>query len=142
MSKRDYYEILGVSRDASDDEIKHAYRKLALKYHPDHNPNNPEAEQKFKEAAEAYDVLRNPERRANYDRFGTADPGMGGSSFNSAEDIFAQFGDVFGDLFGFGGGLGRGNQAAHLAGGLFQQVGANRLCFIYQQHTVGVCCAI
>ncbi len=104
MSKRDYYEILGVSRDASDDEIKHAYRKLALKYHPDHNPNNPEAEQKFKEAAEAYDVLRNPERRANYDRFGTADPGMGGSSFNSAEDIFAQFGDVFGDLFGFGGG--------------------------------------
>ncbi|WP_295639610.1 molecular chaperone DnaJ [uncultured Mailhella sp.] len=108
MSKRDYYEILGVSRDASDEEIKHAYRKLALKYHPDHNPNNPEAEQKFKEAAEAYDVLRNPERRANYDRFGTADPGMGGTTFNSAEDIFAQFGDVFGDLFGFGGARSRG----------------------------------
>ena len=78
MSQRDYYEILGVAKDASEDEIKRAYRKLALKYHPDHNPDNPEAEQKFKEAAEAYDVLRNPERRANYDRFGTADPsGMG-----------------------------------------------------------------
>ena len=76
MSKRDYYEILGVAKDASEDEIKRAYRKLALKYHPDHNPDNPEAEQKFKEAAEAYDVLRNPERRANYDRFGTADPYM------------------------------------------------------------------
>lgn len=104
MSQRDYYEILGVSKDASEDEIKRAYRKLALKYHPDHNPDNPEAEQKFKEAAEAYDVLRNPERRANYDRFGTADPaGMGGNGFSSAEDIFAQFGDIFGDIFGFGG---------------------------------------
>ena len=102
MSQRDYYEILGVSRDASEDEIKKAYRKLALKYHPDHNPGDAGAEQKFKEAAEAYDVLRNPERRAHYDRFGTADPsGMGGTSFNSAEDIFAQFGDIFGDLFGF-----------------------------------------
>ena len=104
MSQRDYYEILGVSKDASEDEIKRAYRKLALKYHPDHNPDNPEAEQKFKEAAEAYDVLRNPERRANYDRFGTADPsGMGGAGFTSAEDIFSQFGDIFGDIFGFGG---------------------------------------
>jgi len=101
MSQRDYYEVLGVARDASEDEIKRAYRKLALKYHPDHNPDDPEAEQKFKEAAEAYDVLRNPERRANYDRFGTANPGgMGGAGFSSAEDIFAQFGDIFGDLFG------------------------------------------
>ena len=108
MNKRDYYEVLGVSKDASEDEIKRAYRKLALKYHPDHNPNNPEAEQKFKEAAEAYDVLRDPERRANYDRFGTAEPGMGGAGFNSAEDIFAQFGDIFGDLFGFSGGRARG----------------------------------
>ncbi|WP_298067460.1 molecular chaperone DnaJ [uncultured Mailhella sp.] len=107
MSQRDYYEVLGVARDASEDEIKRAYRKLALKYHPDHNPNNPEAEQKFKEAAEAYDVLRDPERRAHYDRFGTADTGMGGG-FNSAEDIFAQFGDIFGDLFGFGGARSRG----------------------------------
>ena len=110
MSQRDYYEILGVAKDASEDEIKRAYRKLALKYHPDHNPDNPEAEQKFKEAAEAYDVLRNPERRAHYDRFGTADPqGMGGAGFSSAEDIFAQFGDIFGDIFGFtGGGRSRG----------------------------------
>ncbi|MBQ8744511.1 MAG: DnaJ domain-containing protein, partial [Mailhella sp.] len=87
MSQRDYYEILGVAKDASEDEIKRAYRKLALKYHPDHNPDNPEAEQKFKEAAEAYDVLRNPERRANYDRSPTADPaGMGGNGFSSADD--------------------------------------------------------
>ncbi len=106
MSQRDYYEILGVAKDASQDEIKKAYRKLALKYHPDHNPNNPEAEQKFKEAAEAYDVLRDPERRAHYDRFGTADTNMGG--FTSADDIFAQFGDIFGDLFGFGGARSRG----------------------------------
>ena len=68
----DYYEVLGVSRSAEDDEIKRAYRKLALKYHPDHNPDNAEAEQKFKEAAEAYDVLRDPEKRARYDRFGRA----------------------------------------------------------------------
>lgn len=109
-SKRDYYEVLGVSKDASADEIKSAYRKMALKYHPDHNPNNPEAEQKFKEAAEAYDVLRDPERRANYDRFGTADPSMGGSGFTSAEDIFSQFSEVFGDFFGgaFGGSRSRG----------------------------------
>jgi len=104
MSQRDYYEILGVAKDASEDEIKKAYRKLALKYHPDHNPGDAEAEQKFKEAAEAYDVLRNPERRSNYDRFGTPDPGgMGGGGFASAEDIFSQFGDIFGDLFGFSG---------------------------------------
>ncbi|MBP3730245.1 MAG: molecular chaperone DnaJ [Mailhella sp.] len=108
MSQRDYYEVLGVSKNASEDEIKKAYRKLALKYHPDHNPGDAQAEQKFKEAAEAYDVLRNPERRANYDRFGTADPGMGGAGFNSAEDIFAQFGDIFGDIFGFSSNARRG----------------------------------
>ncbi|HJB64947.1 MAG TPA: molecular chaperone DnaJ [Candidatus Mailhella merdavium] len=103
MSQRDFYEVLGVARNASAEEIKHAYRKLALQYHPDRNPDDPEAEQKFKEAAEAYDTLRDPERRANYDRYGTADPfGAGRGGFSSAEDIFSQFGDIFGDLFGFG----------------------------------------
>lgn len=110
MSQRDFYEVLGVARDASEDEIKRAYRKLALQYHPDRNPDNPEAEQKFKEAAEAYDALRDPERRANYDRYGTPDPfgnGFGGG-FSNAEDIFSQFSDIFGDLFGFGGRRGGG----------------------------------
>lgn len=71
MAQRDYYEVLGVARDASEDEIKRAYRKMALQNHPDHNPDNPEAEQRFKEAAEAYEVLRDPERRARYDQFVT-----------------------------------------------------------------------
>lgn len=70
MMELDYYEVLGVSRSAGDDEIKKAYRKLALKYHPDHNPDDPEAEQNFKRAAEAYDILRDPDKRARYDRFG------------------------------------------------------------------------
>ena len=72
MAQRDYYEVLGVSRTAGEDEIKHAYRKLAMKYHPDHNPGDKEAEQKFKEAAEAYDVLHDADKRARYDRFGFA----------------------------------------------------------------------
>lgn len=97
----DYYEVLGVSRSAEDDEIKRAYRKMALKYHPDHNPNNAEAEQKFKEAAEAYDVLRDPEKRARYDRFGRAGVQGGAGGFGSNDDIFAHFSDIFGDLFGF-----------------------------------------
>ncbi len=104
MSKRDYYEVLGVAKDANEDEIKKAYRKLAFQYHPDRNPDDPEAEEKFKEAAEAYDVLRDPDRRSNYDRYGTADPfGSGGGHGFTNEDIFAHFGDIFGDLFGFGG---------------------------------------
>lgn len=108
--KRDYYEVLGVGKDASADEIKHAYKKLAIKYHPDKNPGNKEAEEKFKEAAEAYDVLSNPEKRKNYDQFGFNAPGAGGfgGGFGgggfSFEDIFSQFGDIFGGGFGFGGG--------------------------------------
>lgn len=98
---RDYYEVLGVQRGASEDEIKSAYRKLALKYHPDHNPGNAEAEQKFKEAAEAYDVLRDPDKRSRYDRFGHAGVQGGQGGFGSAEDIFSHFSDIFGDLFGF-----------------------------------------
>ena len=108
--KRDYYEVLGVGKDASADEIKHAYKKLAIKYHPDKNPGDKEAEEKFKEAAEAYDVLSNPEKRKNYDQFGFNAPGggFGGGGFGGAgfdlNDIFSQFGDIFGGGFGFGGG--------------------------------------
>ncbi|MCB0516109.1 MAG: molecular chaperone DnaJ [Chitinophagales bacterium] len=110
-NKKDYYEILGVSRDASADEIKKAYRKTALKYHPDRNPDNKEAEDKFKEAAEAYEVLSDPQKRSQYDRFGHAGMGNGGFSGGGGmnmEDIFSNFGDIFGDFFdgGFGGGFG------------------------------------
>lgn len=107
MEKRDYYEVLGVSKSADVVEIKKAYRKLALKYHPDRNPGDKEAEEKFKEAAEAYDVLSNEEKRRRYDQFGHA--GMGGagqSGFGggmSMDDIFSQFGDIFGGFGGFSG---------------------------------------
>ncbi len=109
MTKRDYYEILEISRDASDVEIKKAYRKMALKYHPDKNPGNSEAEEKFKEAAEAYEVLRDPNKKARYDRYGHDGlRGSGGFSGQgmSMDDIFSQFGDIFEEAFGgfgFGG---------------------------------------
>lgn len=114
MAKRDYYEILGVAKNASDDEIKKAYRKLAIKYHPDKNPDDKGAEEKFKEAAEAYEVLSNPEKRQQYDRFGHAGmSGAAGGGFGgmNMDDIFSQFGDIFGGAFGgsFGGG-GRGRR--------------------------------
>ena len=103
--KRDYYEVLGVSKSANESEIKKAYRKLALKYHPDKNPDDTEAEGMFKEAAEAYEVLSDADKRARYDRFGHAGMG-GGSGFGGGgmnmEDIFSQFGDVFGSAFGGG----------------------------------------
>ena len=98
---RDYYEVLGVSKTAGDEEIKKAYRGLAMQHHPDRNPDDAEAEAKFKEAAEAYDVLRDPDKRARYDRFGHAATNGGGGGFSSTEDIFSHFGDIFGDLFGF-----------------------------------------
>lgn len=100
MTQRDYYEILSVERNASEETIKKAYRKLAMQHHPDRNPGDAEAEAKFKEAAEAYDVLRDPEKRERYNRFGHAGIN-GGGGFSSNEDIFSHFGDIFGDLFGF-----------------------------------------
>ncbi len=105
MSKRDYYEVLGVNRDASDDDLKKAYRRLAMKYHPDRNPDDEEAVEKFKEASEAYEILQDPEKRQAYNQFGHAgiDPsqgGMGGGGFNFEGNFGDIFGDVFGDIFG------------------------------------------
>ena len=96
MNKRDYYEVLGVDRQASEEEIKKTYRKLALKYHPDRNPGDQEAEDKFKEAAEAYEVLRDSEKRNIYDQFGHEGlQGTGFTGFGGFEDIFSAFGDIF-----------------------------------------------
>ena len=115
MAKRDFYEILGVNRDASDDEIKKAYRKLAMKYHPDRNPDNPKAEEQFKEAKEAYEILSDSQKRAAYDQYGHAgvDPqaGMGGGGGFGGAGFADAFSDIFGDIFGGGrnGGGGRSN---------------------------------
>lgn len=112
--KRDYYEVLGISKNADEAEIKKSYRKLALKYHPDKNPGDTSAEEKFKEAAEAYEVLSNAEKRAQYDRFGHAGIGAGGFGGGgmNMDDIFSQFGDIFGSAFGgsFGGSRSGGNR--------------------------------
>ena len=111
MAKRDFYEVLGVSRSASKDEIKKAYRKMAIQYHPDKNPGNKEAEEMFKEAAEAYEVLSDDNKRSRYDQYGHAGVGgAAGGGFSgggmSMEDIFSQFGDIFGGHFGGFGGFG------------------------------------
>ncbi len=113
MSKRDYYEVLGVDKSASKDELKSAYRKLAIKFHPDKNPGDSQAEEMFKEASEAYDVLSNDDKKARYDRFGHEGMrGAGHSGFSSAEDVFSSFSDIFGssifdDFFGQGQSRGR-----------------------------------
>ncbi|MCE5346291.1 MAG: molecular chaperone DnaJ [Bacteroidales bacterium] len=122
MEKRDYYEVLGVTRGATKDEIKKAYRKQALKFHPDKNPGDKKAEDKFKEAAEAYEILSNDEKRARYDRYGhagvgsSASSGFGGQGM-TMDDIFSSFGDIFGDAFGgfgaFGGGGGRRSRSVN-----------------------------
>ncbi|PKQ65731.1 molecular chaperone DnaJ [Labilibaculum filiforme] len=120
MSKRDYYEVLGVSKSASEAELKKAYRKKAIQFHPDKNPDNKEAEESFKEAAEAYEVLSNAEKRQRYDQFGhsgmsgSAGGGFGGGGMNM-EDIFSHFGDIFGGGGGgsfFGGGFGGGGRSS------------------------------
>lgn len=114
MAKRDYYEVLGVSKSASKEEIKKAYRKMALKYHPDKNPGDSKAEESFKEAAEAYEVLSNEDKRARYDRFGHSGVGgaggFSGGGGMSMDDIFSHFGDIFGDAFGGFGGFGGGQR--------------------------------
>jgi molecular chaperone DnaJ len=115
MEKRDYYEVLGVDKGATKDEIKKAYRKKALKYHPDKNPGDKKAEENFKEAASAYEVLSNDEKRARYDRYGHSGVGGAGNGFGGGgmtmDDIFSSFGDIFGDAFGGFGGFGGSRQS-------------------------------
>lgn len=112
-ANRDLYEILGVAKTADQDTIKKAYRKLAIQFHPDKNPDNKEAEEKFKQAATAYEILGNPDKRARYDRFGHAafESQGGGQGFHDVEDVFASFSDIFGDFFGGMGGTGGGARA-------------------------------
>lgn len=120
MSKRDYYEVLGVAKDAAERDVARAYRKLAVKFHPDSNPGDEEASKNFKEAAEAYEVLSDSDKRARYDRFGHAGlEGGQGAGFGNAEDIFSAFsemfgGGMFGDLFGGGGGRGRSRRGGDI----------------------------
>src|SRR5664280_2126579 len=113
VSKRDYYEVLGIGREAGEQEIKGAYRRLALQHHPDRNPEDPSAEEKFKEGSEAYSVLSDPQKRAAFDRYGHAGlQGVAAGSYNP--ETFADFGDILGDFFGFGdlfGGGGRRSRA-------------------------------
>jgi curved DNA-binding protein CbpA len=133
MEKRDYYEVLGVSKNATKEEIKKAYRKQALKYHPDKNPGDKKAEENFKEAAEAYEVLSNDEKKARYDRFGHSGMSGAGGGFSGGgmtmEDIFSSFGDIFGDAFGgfgaFGGSRRSGGRRSNKGSNLRVKVKLN-----------------
>ncbi|MDD5035372.1 MAG: DnaJ domain-containing protein, partial [Methylococcaceae bacterium] len=114
MAKEDYYELLSVPRNASDSDIKKSFRRLAMKYHPDRNTGNPEAEEKFKKVKEAYEVLSDPKKRSAYDQFGHAgvDPSMGGGAHGFGAENFGEvFGDIFGDIFGGAGGARRKGRA-------------------------------
>ena len=117
MGKRDYYEVLGLSKEATKEQIKKAYRKQAIKYHPDKNPGDKKSEENFKEAAEAYEVLSNDEKKARYDRYGHAGMGSAGNGFGgqgmTMDDIFSSFGDIFGDAFGGFGAFGGGGRRGH-----------------------------
>ena len=146
MSKRDYYEILGVTKSASADEIKKAYRKVAMQFHPDRNPGDKPAEEKFKEAAEAYEVLSDTDKKAQYDRYGHAGLSgqgrghSGGGAGMNMEDIFSQFGDIFGDdLFGgfFGGGQ-RGGRGAQRSRGVRGNNLRVKLKLTYEEIAKGV----
>ncbi len=154
MAKRDYYEILDVSREASEDEIKRAYRKLAMKHHPDRNPGDKEAEQKFKEAAEAYEVLHDPEKRQAYDRFGHEGVGGAGQQFTNFEDIFSHFSDIFGGgsifdgIFGGMGGPGGGRSRVRAGNSLKCRVnisfkeaafGCHKTIELNRNETCGTC---
>ena len=125
MGKKDYYEVLGVSRDSGEEDIKKAYRKLALKFHPDRNPGDKPAEEKFKEAAEAYEVLHDPQKRRVYDTYGHEGlQGAGFSGFRGSDDIFSSFGDIFQDFFSFGfGGQSRQRTAARPGDDLIYSMG-------------------
>ena len=161
MAKRDYYEILGVSKNADDSELKKAYRKIAMKHHPDRNPGDKAAEEKFKEAAEAYEILSDKDKRARYDRFGHAGvSGNGGRGFGGAgmtmDDIFEQFGDIFGQgggspfdtFFGGRGGRSRGRAAGQRGGNIHIKVkmtmaeiaeGVHKKIKVEKQTTCGTC---
>jgi molecular chaperone DnaJ len=112
MEEKDYYKILGISQNATEEEIKKSYRRVAMQYHPDRNPGNKESEEKFKAASEAYEVLRDPEKRQIYDQYGIEGlKGTGFTGFRGFEDIFSTFGDIFEDFFGFGRTTRRGTRA-------------------------------
>ncbi|MCA9653089.1 MAG: molecular chaperone DnaJ [Myxococcales bacterium] len=148
-AKRDYYEVLGVARDAEPAQIKRAYRKAAMQFHPDRNPGDSEAEERFKEAAEAFEVLSDPEKRQLYDRFGHEGPSRAGfSGFSGSEEIFSHFGDLFGDLFGNLGFGGRGRGGPQRGGDIKVQLeitmedvvkGANRDVVVPRRETCETC---